>query len=115
MRLAFTRRVAAHSVLGVAIIVSSFGTVMSEANTATAATEVHVYVGTYTDGKSKGIYLFRLNTETGKLTPHGLAVESPNPSFLAIHPSRKYLYAANELSNFDGHSGAISSYSVDQK
>jgi 6-phosphogluconolactonase len=73
-------------------------------------------VGTYTDGKSKGIYLFRLNTATGKLTPEGVAAETPNPTFLAIHPTRKYLYAANEISNYDGaNAGAISSYSVDQK
>lgn len=86
---------------------------MSEANG--AASEMHVYVGTYTGGPSKGIYLYRLNTETGKLTAEGLAAESPNPSFLAIHPSKKYLYAANELSNFEGHSGAVSSYALDQK
>lgn len=98
------------------IVVASMETAMSESKKTMATSEYHVYVGTYTDGKSKGIYLFRLNPETGKLTPEGLAAESPNPSFIAIHPSKKYLYAANELSNYDGqNSGAVSSYLRDQK
>jgi 6-phosphogluconolactonase len=81
-----------------------------------AAQEMHVYVGTYTDGKSKGIYLFRLNVAKKTMTPVGLAAETPNPTFLAIHPSKKYLYAAGEIDNFDGaKAGMISSFAVDQK
>src|SRR5690348_12466042 len=43
-----------------------------------------VYVGTYTDGKSKGIYLFHLDLASGKLTPEGVAGEAVNPSFVTI-------------------------------
>jgi len=46
-----------------------------------------VYFGTYTGPKSKGIYAFRMNDE-GKLTPLGLAAETPNPTYLALHPNR---------------------------
>ena len=59
----------------------------------------HVYVGTYTGAKSKGIYLFELDAATGQLTPKGLAGEATNPSFLAIHPSKKFLYAVGEVAS----------------
>src|SRR5262245_19891133 len=61
-----------------------------------------VYVGTYTGGKSKGIYRLELDLATGKPTSHGLAAEATNPSFLAIHPTHKVLYAVGEVDNFGG-------------
>jgi len=66
-----------------------------------------VYVGTYTNGASKGIYMFRFNPLTGKTTEPSLAAESSNPSFLAVHPNGKFLYAANENPN-----GAVSAFSI---
>src|SRR4051812_44347854 len=59
-----------------------------------------VSVGTYTGPKSKGIYLFHLDHTTGILTPAGVAGEVTNPSFLAIHPTHKFLYAVGEVDNF---------------
>src|SRR5688572_28659629 len=53
-----------------------------------------VYVGTYTGAKSKGIHAFRFNQATGALAPVGLVAETPSPSWLALHPSGKFLYAA---------------------
>jgi 6-phosphogluconolactonase len=75
------------------------------------------YVGTYTDKtKSKGIYAFRFEDTSGKLSPIGVVAESTNPSFLAVHPSGKYLYAVNETSKFgDEESGAVSAFSIDRK
>lgn len=71
------------------------------------------YVGTYTGGKSEGIYLFDLDSGTGALTSRGLAGKSSNPSFLAIHPSGKYLYAVNEVDTFGGEkSGAVASFAI---
>lgn len=72
-----------------------------------------VYIGTYTNAKSKGIYAFRLDSATGKLTPVGLVAETPSPSYLAISPNHKYLVAANEVSNFGGEkAGAVTSFSI---
>ncbi|HXG46506.1 MAG TPA: lactonase family protein [Methylomirabilota bacterium] len=72
-----------------------------------------VYIGTYTGPKSKGIYLSRLNADTGALTPAELAVETPSPSFLALHPSGRFLYAANEVGRFqDQPTGAISAFAI---
>ena len=74
-----------------------------------------VYVGTYTQGgKSKGIYLLDMDPESGKLTPKGVVAEVANPSFLAIHPNRRYLYAVGEISDFAGKkSGAVNAFSID--
>jgi 6-phosphogluconolactonase len=75
-----------------------------------------VYFGTYTGGKSKGIYLAELDTATGTLTSKGLAAETSNPSFLAIHPSHKFLVAVGEIANFGGKKeGAASSFTIEPK
>jgi 6-phosphogluconolactonase len=74
-----------------------------------------VYVGTYT-GKSgsRGIYRFDFDPATGKLTPAGLAGEATNPSFLAIHPSRRFLYAVGEVADFGGQpAGVVSAFALD--
>ena len=64
---------------------------------AAAAKRYWVYVGTYTGPQSKGIYAFQFDAESGKLEPAVLVGELTRPSFLAIHPNRKYLYAVSEL------------------
>src|SRR5947207_965100 len=61
-----------------------------------------IYIGTYTGPKSKGIYRLELDPATGKLTPAGLAAEVNSPSFLAVHPSRRFLYAVSEDASFGG-------------
>jgi 6-phosphogluconolactonase len=75
------------------------------------------YIGTYTTKtSSKGIYAYRFDSEKGQLTSIGVAAETVDPSFLAVHPSGKYLYAVNEISNFNGEvSGAVSAFAVDAK
>lgn len=74
-----------------------------------------VYVGTYTGPVSKGIYAFRFASATGRLTALGLAAETPNPSFLAVHPSRNFLYAVNEVGEFGGRkSGAVGAFAIDR-
>ena len=75
-----------------------------------------VYVGTYTGPASKGIYAYRFDAATGQATSLGLVGETVNPSFLAIDPSRSFLYAANEVSDYQGKkSGAVSAFSIDRK
>jgi 6-phosphogluconolactonase len=74
------------------------------------------YVGTYTEegGKSKGIYAYRYDAKTSEITPLGLAAETTNPSFVALHPNGTYLYAVNEVGNYKGpNSGGVSAFSID--
>ena len=73
-----------------------------------------MYVGTYTEGTSKGIYAYRFDAKTGKLTPLGLMAETPDPTFVALSPSGKFLYAVNEVNSYQGKkAGSVTSYSVD--
>ena len=75
-----------------------------------------VYIGTYTGPKSQGIYVYRFAAATGKLTPLGLAAESTNPAFLAIHPNHRHLYAVNEIAKYDGQkSGSVSAFSINHQ
>src|SRR2546421_1696060 len=57
-----------------------------------------VYVGTYTEQGSatKGIYAYRFDAGTGEVTRLGPEAETVNPSFLAVHPNGRFLYAVNE-------------------
>lgn len=89
--------------------------------TATAASarsrgpsEYRVYFGTYTGGKSRGIYASRLDVATGKLTAPELVGEAKNPSFLAVHPDGKHLYSVGEIEDFGGKKeGAVAAWSID--
>ena len=83
---------------------------------AAAQKEMTVYIGTYSRQSSKGIYAWRFQPSSGKLTPIGLVAETSNPSFLAIHPNRRFLYAVNEDNNFQGKpGGGVSAFSIDDK
>jgi len=77
---------------------------------------VTVYVGTYTDGTSRGIYRLTFDGAAGTLTEPVLAVETKNPSFLALHPNGRFLYAVGEISSFEGaKTGAVSAFAIDPK
>jgi 6-phosphogluconolactonase len=77
--------------------------------------ELLLYVGTYTSGKSEGIYLYRLNLSSGELKHVATTRGVVEPSFLALAPSRRFLYAVNEVEEFGGQkSGAVSAFAVDQ-
>jgi 6-phosphogluconolactonase len=77
-----------------------------------------MYVGTYTKAPSKGIYAYRFKESTGEVTPlgtAGLAAETENPSFLAVHPNQRFLYAVNEVSRYEGKdAGSVSAFSIDR-
>jgi 6-phosphogluconolactonase len=74
-----------------------------------------LYLGTYTNTTSKGIYVARLDTSTGALTEPSLAATTPNPSFLALHPSGRFLYTVNETDTFQGKpGGAVSGFAVER-
>lgn len=74
------------------------------------------YVGTYTSGKSEGIYFYSLNLASGELTHISTTKNVKDPSYLAIAPNRRRLYAVNEVEDF-GHqkSGALSAFDIDQR
>jgi 6-phosphogluconolactonase len=81
---------------------------------AAAAGECLVLAGTYTGGKSEGIYAFRLDLATGKSTAPALAAKTESPSFLALHPNRRFLYAVGEGAKLEGGtSGAVNAFALE--
>ena len=84
-----------------------------------------VYVGTYTEpilfgtgkileGKGAGIYLYTLDITNGALQPFDVVTGVRNPSYLAFDHSHRFLYAVNELKEYEGAaSGAVSAFAVD--
>ncbi|HET8655485.1 MAG TPA: lactonase family protein [Longimicrobiaceae bacterium] len=70
------------------------------------------YVGTYTEdmGHGEGIYLYRLDPASGALTALGVTHGVRNPSFLALGPGGRHLYAVNEYAK---GTGAVSAFAVD--
>lgn len=77
-----------------------------------ASSHYLAFVGTYTNKTdSKGIYAYDFDSATGKLTARGLAVETPDPSWVVIHPNGKFAYAANE----SGKQSFISAFSIDAR
>lgn len=78
---------------------------------AAQAASYHVYVGCYTGPKSKGIQYFKFDAATGQLSDGTLAAEATHPTWLVVHPSRKYLYALSEVGGARG--GGITAYALD--
>lgn len=78
--------------------------------------EMLLYVGTYTQKGSEGIYVYKFNTESGSLSELHTVKNVVEPSYLTIDKSRKYLYAVNETEEYEGKkSGAVSAFAIDQK
>jgi 6-phosphogluconolactonase len=75
---------------------------------------VLLYVGTYTEGKrSDGIHLVRLDPRSGELRLMRSFDVGANPSFLAIHPDGRVLYAVNETEEHNGRpSGAVTALAI---
>lgn len=79
-----------------------------------------VYIGTYTEPQnvpgahSQGIYVYRMDAASGTLTPVGVAPCDRNPSFVAVHPNGRWLYAVHEVETFDGApGGGVSAFALD--
>ena len=78
------------------------------------------YVGTYTGAvgagsNGEGIYRFEVNPSTGELSHRTLVAETPDPSWITIHPSKEYLYAVNEVSDYHANSGSVSAFAIDER
>jgi 6-phosphogluconolactonase len=106
---------------GAAALAVSRGLAASTLHTTSspAPGRVLAYVGTYTGlpgpgANGKGIELFEADLRTGELSHRGLAAQSRNPSWIVVHPSKKYLYAVNEIADFQGNSGSVSAFAIDR-
>nr|MBA3485302.1 lactonase family protein [Pirellulales bacterium] len=104
------------------LLITMLFTLGSLASTAAAAqaqgqtpptSKQRVYVGTYTNGVSKGIYLCELDPKSGGLSLVGLAGKANNPSFLALHLEGEFLYAVSEIDDYAATGGgAVAAFAV---
>jgi 6-phosphogluconolactonase len=83
-----------------------------------AERKVRAYVGSYTTpvdgaGNGDGIYLSEVDSSTGELSNRRLVAKTPSPSWLALHPSRKFLYSVNEIDSYEGKSGSVTAFAID--
>ncbi len=70
-----------------------------------------VYVGTYTDDRTEGLHILRLDTSSGELSAISKVPDVHNPFFLA---TSSYLYAACVTNEFNGQpGGSIKTFSID--
>jgi len=72
-----------------------------------------VYIGSYAKDSENGIHHFTLDFASGGLTAAGGASGVANPSFVAISPDKKFLYAIGETGGKKG--GAVVSFAIDEK
>ena len=102
--------------LTAALLLSGCGTTEEKADTVDSnEKEYLVYFGTYTGGESQGIYVSRFNAGTGEVTPPVLAAEATDPNFLAVHPSRRFLYAVSRTQGQGGQPiGTVISFAIDE-
>lgn len=84
------------------------------AMTVTESQESYLVVGTYTGGKSKGIYIYKFNSSTGTAVLADSAVIE-NPSFVAVSPDQRFVYAANETGSEQSDGGKVTAFAFDKK
>jgi len=70
--------------------------------------ENYLLIGTYTDGKSEGIYVYKFDSKTGHADSVSM-IRTPNPSFLAVSPGQKFVYAVHEIAK-GGNGGEIAAF-----
>jgi len=73
-----------------------------------------LFVGTYTDGDSEGIYTYTFDANTGELSSKKLAAKLTNPSYLAISEDKNNLYAVQETADFDSLGGGVTAFKLDK-
>ena len=78
-----------------------------------------LYVGTYTKaephvrGGAEGIYQMAMDEQSGELQMQGVTIDAVNPSFVAVHPNGRYLYAVNEVGTDVAPAGWITAFRID--
>ena len=93
------------SILSIGLLFSFFS--------ALAQKEYFMIVGTYTAGPSDGIYVYKFNPATADSRLVDSA-QTSNPSYLAVSPNEKYVYAVNEDADTTNTGGNVTSFKFDK-
>ena len=109
-----------HALAAGAVGVASMVLPVAAGRAAGASGPMFVYVGSYTkdppgggNNNPVGLSVFQFDPATGTLSPIQ-QVKSANPSFVALDPSRRFLYVTNEIDDYEGQrSGSAEAYAID--
>lgn len=96
---------------GLALVTAGVTVTVFGSSSAAPATSADVYdliVGTYTHGKSQGLYVYRFDARSGLVTQVSVT-RAANPSYLVVSRDRRFVYAVNEQPN----PGAVSAFGFD--
>lgn len=75
--------------------------------------DVFLLIGSYADADQPGIRGFQFDQQTGQLTPAGTLVGIPNPSFLTVHPNRRWAYSVGETDRRHPTPGSVWAVQID--
>ncbi len=78
------------------------------------AQEHYMIVGTYDSPKSEGVYVFRFNSADGTATAVS-HIKTPNPSFVAVSPDERFVYAVHEVAPQNGKGGEIMAFTFNKQ
>lgn len=98
-----------NSILSFFLLAFAMAPLLLAAQTSPKSRYYHLLTGTYTSGKSEGIYVYRFDTETGELSHLHTARGIDNPSFVTLSPDGRYVYAVSEQ-----YDGMVSAYRFNQ-
>ena len=82
--------------------------------TSKAQQQNYLVTGTYTSGKSEGIYVYQFNSTDGTAKPVS-QVKISNPSFIAVSPDEQFVYSVEEDAASNGKGGEITAFSFNKK
>ena len=80
----------------------------------TKAQQHYLITGTYTSGKSEGIYVYQFNSDDGSAKAVS-SIKISNPSFVAVSPDEKFVYSVEEEAAKNGKEGEITAFSFNKK
>jgi 6-phosphogluconolactonase len=80
---------------------------------AKAQQQHYLITGTYTTGKSEGIYVYQFNSNDGSAKAVS-SIKISNPSFVAVSPEEKFVYSVEENAADKGRGGNITAFSFDK-
>lgn len=96
--------------IGIVALLLSAAWLPATSRAAEEAGSCRVYIGTFTGHGSEGAYVMEMNPATGALTQPRLAIEAESPSYFALHPNHRFLYAVNEVNK-----GTVSAFAIDEQ
>jgi len=108
------------AVLGLNFSASHYSNILEAAdqidNQVGSADRSIVYVGTFKREPSKGIYAWKFDAATGTTDSLGLVADTMRPTFVALHPTRQFLYAVSRPTATDRQNiGVVLAYAIDSK